>query len=245
MTHDAYQIDGADRPGRWIITCDHATNLVPAWVSGGDLGLPTADMNRHIAYDIGAEGLSRHIAAALDSPMISSRFSRLVIDPNRGEQDPTLLMRLYDGTVIPANRAADAAELTQRLERLHRPYHSAIADLVDQRPDPVYCAIHSFTPKLTGREARPWEVAILYGQDARLAVPLVQACRAAGWVTGDNQPYTGNLPGDSVDRHAIQRGIPNILIEVRHDLIDTPDGQALWAGRLAPILEQVLANSGL
>ncbi|MCB5199163.1 N-formylglutamate amidohydrolase [Loktanella sp. TSTF-M6] len=245
MTQESYDIVGADRPGRWIVTCDHATNIVPDWIHGGDLGLPAADMNRHIAYDIGAEGVANGLAAALDSPMIATRFSRLVIDPNRGEQDPTLLMRLYDGTVIPANRAADSADLTQRLERLYRPYHAAVADLVAQRDNPVFCAIHSFTPQLKGRAPRPWEVAILYADDARLAAPLVQACRDAGWVTGDNQPYSGNLPGDSVDRHAHQHGIPNILIELRHDLITTPQDQALWAGRLAPILKQVLADTGL
>ena len=90
MTHPAYEIEGADRPGRWLVTCDHATNHVPDWVAGGDLGLPAADMGRHIAYDIGAAGVTRHLAALLDSPTILSRFSRLVIDPNRGEDDPTL-----------------------------------------------------------------------------------------------------------------------------------------------------------
>ena len=93
----AYQIEGEDRPGRWVVTCDHASNRVPETVAGGDLGLPPEDMARHIAYDIGAAGLARALGAALDSPVILSDFSRLVIDPNRGEDDTTLCMKIYDG----------------------------------------------------------------------------------------------------------------------------------------------------
>jgi predicted N-formylglutamate amidohydrolase len=218
---------------------------VPDWVNGGDLGLPAADMNRHIAYDVGALGVAQGIGEALNSPVIASRFSRLVIDPNRGELDPTLLMKLYDGTVIPANARAGDAEKEARLDRLHRPYHAAIADLAAQRAAPVICAIHSFTPQLKGRTPRPWEVGVLYGADARLAGPFIAACRAQGWTTGDNQPYSGHLPGDSIDRHALKHGRPNLLIEVRHDLIETPQGQADWAARLAPLLQQVLADTGL
>ncbi len=245
MSDIAYEISGADRLGRWLITCDHATNIVPDWVNNGDLGLPPQEMGRHIAFDIGAEGVALGLGAALNAPVVSSRFSRLVIDPNRGEQDPTLLMKLYDGTVIPANTRADTAELTRRLQRLHRPYHAAVADLAAQRTNPVICAIHSFTPQLKGRAPRPWEVGVLYAGDARLAQPFIAACRAQGWTTGDNQPYAGHLPGDSIDRHALQHGRPNLLIEVRHDLIDTPQGQADWAARLAPVLDMVLANTGL
>jgi len=112
----AYHIEGEGRPGRWVVTCDHASNRVPPEVAGGDLGLPPADMARHIAYDVGAAGVARALAEALASPVILSDFSRLVIDPNRGEDDPTLLMKIYDGSIIPANRHADAAEVERRLE---------------------------------------------------------------------------------------------------------------------------------
>ena len=123
MTEMPFFTLGEDRPSRWLVTCDHAANHVPDWVAGGDLGIEPADMARHIAYDVGAAGLARALGRHLDSPVICSDFSRLVIDPNRGEDDPTLLMRLYDGTVIPANRHADAAERERRLQRLYRPYH--------------------------------------------------------------------------------------------------------------------------
>ena len=246
MTEPAYWIEGRRRPSRWLITCDHATNRVPEWVGGGDLGISPADMARHIAYDVGAAGLASALAERMGAPAIFSDFSRLVIDPNRGEDDPTLLMRLYDGTVIPANRDADAAERERRLERLHRPYHRALAALADGHPARCICAIHSLTPQLRGRPPRPWQVGILYShRDARLGPPMVAACREEGWITGENQPYDGHLEGDSIDRHALAHGRPNMLIELRNDLIATPEGQAQWAARLAPVIARVLAQTGL
>ena len=245
MTTPAFYIVGADRPSRWLITCDHAANHVPDWVGGGDLGLPAADMERHIAYDVGAAAVARALAAHLNAPAILANFSRLVIDPNRGEDDPTLLMRLYDGTIIPTNRNACAVERETRLDQLYRPYHTAYGDLAARRADTVICAIHSFTPQLRGRALRPWEVGVLYAHDDRLALPLLAAFDAAGWCVGDNEPYSGHLPGDAIDRHALQHGRPNVLIEIRNDLIADNAGQTLWAARIAPILEHVLAESGL
>ncbi|WP_371832247.1 N-formylglutamate amidohydrolase [Paracoccus benzoatiresistens] len=246
MTERAFWTEGGDRPSRWLITCDHATNRVPAWVGGGTLGIAPEDMARHIAYDVGAAGLASRLAALMDAPAIFSDFSRLVIDPNRGEDDPTLLMRLYDGTVIPANKDADQAELRRRLDRLHRPYHDALEALADRHLDRCICAVHSFTPQLRGRPMRPWQVGILYSwQDVRLGPPMVQACREAGWITGENQPYDGHLEGDSIDRHALKHGRPNVLIEVRNDLIADAAGQAEWAGRLAPVITATLAATGL
>ena len=173
MTAEAYSIIGADRPSRWLVTCDHATNRVPDWVGGGDLGIAAPDMARHIAYDVGAAGLTRALAQRLDAPAILSDFSRLVIDPNRGEDDPTLLMRIYDGTVIPANRHAGAAEREERLDRLYRPYHTAYERLAAKRPDGAICAIHSFTRQLRGRPRRPWAVGVLYShKDERLGPAL-------------------------------------------------------------------------
>ncbi|MBC7137307.1 MAG: N-formylglutamate amidohydrolase [Defluviimonas sp.] len=246
MPHTPYEIIGEDRPSRWLVTCDHATNTVPAEVGGGSLGLSAEDMARHIAYDVGAAGVTRHLAARLDAPAILSNFSRLVIDPNRGEDDPTLLMRLYDGTIIPANRHADAAELERRLAACHRPYHAAYARLAARRPDTVICAVHSFTPRLNGRAPRPWQVGILHSHlDSRLARPLIARLAATGLCVGDNEPYLGHLDGDAIDRHALQPGRPNVLIELRNDLIATDEGQREWADRLAPILEESLAETGL
>jgi len=241
---EPFTIEGAARPGRWLVTCDHATNHVPAWVAGGDLGLPAADMQRHIAWDVGAAGVARALGRHLDSPVLLSRFSRLVIDPNRGEDDPTLVMRLYDGSVIPANRRIDAAGIGERLDRLYRPYHAAFTRLAARRPDTVIVAIHSFTPRLNGRAMRPWQIGILYSHlDERLSRPLIARLMAEpDLTTGDNEPYSGHLPGDAIDRHALDTGRLNTLIEVRNDLIRSEAEQEAWAARLAPILTAALGD---
>lgn len=247
MATEPFLILGFGRPARWLVTCDHATNRVPDCIGGGSLGITPADMERHIAYDIGAAGVARRLAERLDAPAILSDFSRLVIDPNRGEDDPTLVMKLYDSTLIPANRHVDQAEVERRLKTFHRPYHDALERLAARRTDTVICAIHSFTPRLVGRAERPWQVGVLYShRDPRLALSLLARLRAEGDLcVGENQPYGGHLEGDSIDRHALTPGRPNVLIEIRHDLIRTEDGQVAWADRLAPLLEAALADSNL
>ncbi|PVA09951.1 N-formylglutamate amidohydrolase [Pelagivirga sediminicola] len=229
-----------------MVLCDHATNIVPDFVNGGCLGVAPADMARHIAFDPGAAGVSRALAAALEGPAVLSRFSRLVIDPNRGEDDPTLIMQLYDGTIIPGNRGISDLNAAERMRLCHRPYHAAIADLAARRAAPVIVSIHSFTPQLRGRPPRPWQVGVLYAEDTRLAHPLIARLAAEPDLSvGDNRPYTGHLPGDTIDRHAIAQHRLNVLIELRNDLIETPAQQRAWAARLAPILTETLARTGL
>lgn len=247
MTFDAYHIRGEERDSRWLITCDHASATVPPQVGGGDLGLPEADMARHIAYDPGARGVALALADALGAPVICGNFSRLVIDPNRGEDDPTLFMRLYDGTIIPANREADEAEIERRMELCYRPYHAALGRLAAQRADTVIVSVHSFTRQLAGRRPRPWHVGVLHSHlDRRLAVPLIARLEAEpDLCIGDNQPYGGHLPGDAIDRHALSHGRANVLIEVRQDLIETNEQQAGWGACLAPHLRGALQDAGV
>ena len=242
---EAVEVQDEGAAGPFVVTCDHASNAVPDWVGGGDLGLPPEDMGRHIAWDVGAAGLARALARRLGSPCVLARFSRLVMDPNRGEEDPTLLMRLYDGTVIPGNRHAGEAERERRLRRLHRPYHAALGALLAARPGAALLAVHSFTPRLKGRAPRPWHVGVLHSpRDGRLALPLLGRLRAEpDLCVGDNEPYAGHLPGDAVDRHALATGRMNALIEVRNDLIATPEAQEAWADRLAPLCLAALEDA--
>ncbi|MEL7343812.1 MAG: N-formylglutamate amidohydrolase [Pseudomonadota bacterium] len=240
MTSPPYFVSGPDRPGRWVVTCDHASNRVPEEM-GGDLGIDAADMTRHIAYDPGAAGVATHLGRCLDAPVVLSNFSRLVIDPNRAEHDPTLVMKLYDGTIIPRNRAVDATEVERRLNAYHRPYHNAIGHLTATRAPEAIVSIHSFTPQFKGRPPRPWQIAILSASDRRLSDPLLRLLREDGdLIVGDNEPYTGALAGDAMDRHGIQPGRQHTLIEIRNDLIQSEAQQAAWAARLAPHLEAAL-----
>jgi len=234
-----------DAPGPALILCDHASNHVPDWVAGGDLGVSTADMARHIAYDVGAAGLARALAGHMSAPAVLSQFSRLVIDPNRGGDDPTLVMQLYDGSIIPANRGISAEQVALRKKRLYEPYHQAIATQIDRMQTagttPQLISIHSFTPQLRGGADRPWHIGILWDRDESLARPLIDRLREEpDLCIGDNQPYTGQLQGDCLYQHGTSRGLPHVLIELRNDLIKTKTAQAAWAARLAPILSELM-----
>ncbi|MDP4002215.1 N-formylglutamate amidohydrolase [Methylobacterium sp. NEAU K] len=226
-----------------VIACDHASNYVPPDI---ELGVPESEFARHIAYDIGAAAVTRGLAARLNVPAILTNFSRLIIDPNRGRSDPTLVMRLSDGAVVPGNARIDEAGKQARIARFYAPFDAAIEAAVAAaeaagRP-PAILTMHSFTPYWRGI-ARPWQVGILYDRDERLARPLIDALRAdpAGLTVGDNEPYGGGLPGDTIDRHATARGLPNALVEIRQDLIAGVAGQAEWAERFARLLRPLIA----
>ncbi len=226
-----------------VIACDHASNHVPADI---DLGVPAAEFGRHIAYDIGAAAVTRRLAAQLNAPAILTNFSRLIIDPNRGRTDPTLVMRLSDGAIVPGNARIDEAGKQARIARFYAPFDDAIDAAISAAEAagraPVLLTMHSFTPYWRGI-ARPWQVGILYDRDERFARPLIRALEAdrAGLTVGDNEPYGGGLPGDTIDRHATARGLPNALVEIRQDLIAGAAGQAEWAERFARVLRPLLA----
>lgn len=241
MPYHPVELYHPERDGRFVVVCDHATNTVPEAVAGGSLGLPTSDMERHIAFDIGAAGVSRRLADNLNASAVLSNFSRLVIDPNRGEDDPTLLMRIYDGSIIPANRSADLAEREHRMNLCYRPYHAELERVLSSRTAPVIISVHSFTPQLRGRDTRPWEVSILSAHDRRLGDAMLNRLRSdTNYCIGDNEPYSGHLSGDTIERHALAHGRHNLLIELRNDLISDEEGQNFWADTLAPLISNSL-----
>ncbi len=230
-----------------ILLCDHASNALPA--PYGSLGLPLSELERHIAYDIGAGGVTRAMAAMLGCAALLTRFSRLLIDPNRGEDDPTLIMRLSDGALIPGNAAITAADAAHRAKTYYTPYHNAIAQLIDESLRrgnvPVIVSIHSFTPSWRGAQ-RPWQAGVLWDADPRLARPLINALRQDETLTvGDNEPYKGALKSDTLYKHATLRGLANALIEIRQDLIAGTAGQEAWATRLTQIIQDFFADPAL
>ena len=228
-----------------LLVCDHAANAVPPEYDS--LGLAETLFATHIAYDIGAAHVTRALASAFGAPAILARWSRLLIDLNRGADDPTLVMKLSDGSVIPGNARAGKAEVMRRIERFHVPYHGAIAAvLAEMRARgevPVIVSMHSFTPAWKGRE-RPWEVGVLWDRDGRLAKPLMARLAQAGLVVGDNEPYSGELENDCLYRHGTMNGLPHVLIEIRQDLIATREAALAFSQRLEPILKSALADMG-
>lgn len=225
-----------------VLICDHAANRVPDGLGG--LGLPPEEMRRHIAYDIGAAGVTRELSKILGAPAVLANFSRLVIDPNRGADDPTLVMRLSDGAVVPGNARIGAKEIARRKALYYDPYHAAVDTALDAAiaagRAPVILSVHSFTEAWRGRP-RPWDAGILWDRDPRLARPLIEAlAREPGLTIGENEPYSGKLKGDCLYRHGTRRGLAHALVEIRQDLIREAEGQAQWAARLARAMETLL-----
>jgi len=245
--HSRASGNGGEKPSP-IFVCDHASNALPPGY--GSLGLGSEAFERHIAYDIGAADVTRLLAHAFAAPAVLGPYSRLLIDLNRGLDDPTLVMKLSDGAIIPGNANADGAEIAKRSTLYYQPYHDSIeAEIARVRAGgaaPVLISIHSFTPEWRGRK-RPWHIGILWSdKDPRLAqFMLTRLGRESDLTIGDNQPYSGELEGDCMDQHAVRYGFAHVLIELRQDLADTAAKAQQWAARLQPILQEALASLDL
>ena len=239
MTEPAFEGIPATGSSNLLLLCDHAANALPP--AYGALGLAPPLFETHIAYDIGAAAVTRALAAAYGAAAVLGRWSRLLIDLNRGADDPTLVMKLSDGSIIPGNRAVDSAETARRIADFHLPYHNAITREIDRLGAPTLISFHSFTPSWKGRP-RPWDVGVLWDEDGRLARPLMARLNEAGFAVGDNEPYSGALDGDTLNLHGTRRGLAHVLIEMRQDLI-ADDGKAFaFAARLKPVLDKALED---
>jgi predicted N-formylglutamate amidohydrolase len=245
--HSAFEkIPGGLDSGALII-CDHASNAIPPGY--GTLGLPREALDRHIAYDIGAAEVTRALAAQLGAPAVLSTYSRLIIDPNRGLDDPTLVMRYSDGAIVPGNAYIDGAEIARRAAQLWTPYRQEIAVTVDAMiatgEPPALISIHSFTPVMRSL-ARPWKIGVLWDRDGRVPKLLIEAMLAEPDLrpdeVGDNEPYDGALAGDTIDEIATARGLANALIEIRQDLIAERRTAIAWAERVARALRPIIAD---
>lgn len=232
--------EGMDRRSRFLITCDHASNRFPERL--GDLGVSASERRRHIAWDIGALGVARRLASALDAPLIYQQYSRLVIDANRDPTRADAIPLRSEATDIPGNKGLTPQARELRRLEIFEPYHAAIRAELDARArrgeQTLYVSVHSFTPVYLG-EARRWHAGILWRTDRPFAQLLLDGLRREpGLEIGDNQPYSLQSDVDySVPEHADTRGLSNVLIEIRQDEITTEAQQAAWATRLLPLLQ--------
>jgi predicted N-formylglutamate amidohydrolase len=183
-----------------------------------------------------AQGESKGMTHVMgdDGEAVMASWSRLLIDPNRGEDDPTLIRQIYDRAVVPGNHPLTAEEREDRMERYYRPYHRRVSETIEavraaSGRAPMVISVHSFTPEMQGRR-RPWEVGVLWDRDDRVAKLLIAALDAEhGHIVGDNEPYDGALHGDTMFRHCTVPGYPHALIEIRQDLVADEAGQREWA----------------
>jgi predicted N-formylglutamate amidohydrolase len=229
----------ADSP--YIILCDHAESRLPRAL--GSLGLSDRDLERHIAWDIGAGALARRLAAALNGWLILQNYSRLVIDCNRPLTSPESIVERTEDSAIPGNQGVSREQAKLRARSIFEPYHARVRRELDARAaqgkPSTLIFVHTFTPTFRG-VARPWHVGVLYHRDTRLARPLLAALRREPSLRiGDNQPYSASALTDyGMIEHGERRGLPHVELEVRQDLLDDAQGQQSWAERLARLLKE-------
>jgi predicted N-formylglutamate amidohydrolase len=224
----------------FLLVCEHAGRMVPAAL--GDLGVAAAEMDRHIAWDIGAEGLSRRLSAHLDAALVLQRYSRLVIDCNRPLRASDCIPEASDGTAVPANIRLRDADRLCRYDEIHRPFHDAIGAMLDRRQEEgrltILVAVHSFTPRLAGID-RPWLLGLLHNRDdtfARHLMPVIAAAHPEV-IAEHNQPYSvDDLSDYTIPVHAEGRNLPHVLLEIRNDQVRDEAGQERWASLLAGAL---------
>lgn len=225
-----------------ILLADHATNALPRRYA--KLGLPAEAFLRHIAYDIGIGPLVTQVSAMLGVPAVMSGFSRLLIDPNRAEDDPTLIMKISDGAIIDGNHPLSQAEIDLRIRCFYRPYHQAVDSMIKKATKvsgsaPLVISLHSYTP-FWKTIARPWHAGVLWDNDPRAALALIDELEKCPEIlVGNNEPYDGCLQGDTMYKHCMVSGIAHALLEIRQDLIKDEQGVASWAHRLCPILARL------
>jgi len=228
-----------------VLTCEHAANFVPARYDR--LGLPPAELDRHIAWDIGAAALAEALSQALDAPLFLGTHSRLLIDLNRPAGVPSSIPERSEATDIPGNRGLAPDERRWREQALLAPYHARIAAFLDRRRGPtLLVAIHSFTPVYLG-ERRRWHAGILHGTAEAFGTAVAQAlARATGLEVGTNVPYRITREGDhTIPVHGDDRGIPAILVEIRNDQLGDAAAVALWCAHLAAALQPWIARGAL
>ena len=219
---DAYEIiRGGTGNARVVLTCEHATNRLPepyAWDTD-DRWL----VNTHWALDLGIAGIARDLADELGATLVLSRFSRLLVDPNRHPTAPDRFREVADGRFVNLNLELDAAEREARMERFYRPYHAAIDEVMARTEGIFLLSLHSFTPVYEGAPPRWMDIGILFDDEDALAEQLVPVVRRHGLVTALNEPYSGK--GGmmfAAQSHADAFGWHAIEIEVRQDRAINP-----------------------
>ena len=243
----SFEILNPEAPAPILLVCDHASNRIPAALE--NLGLDRAALELHVAADIGAGEVTRHLAVRLNAPAVLANYSRLVVDLNRQPGHSTSIVAASDDIAVPGNRNLGEAARQERIETLFWPYHRAVGNLLAnlwrRGTPPILLALHTFTSRLGGEDRR-WHAGILWNRDPRLARALIEGLSAPGdIVVGDNQPYSGRDLAYTLDVHAGAAGLAHAAVEIRQDLVLDAAGTRAWAERLAVVLRGLVGRADL
>ena len=225
----------------FLVICDHASNNIDEKYK--NLGLEKKYIDSHRAFDIGVKNVAWELSKLLDCNLVMANFSRLIIDPNRGLDDLTLIPKLSEGRVVKGNIGIvlnkNDYERDIRIKNYYNPYHDQIENFINnsikKNVTPKVISIHSFTPIWKGKK-REIDVGILWDKDNRLSNIFLKSFK--GYNVGDNKPYSGRLKNDTLYKHATLKGLPNVLIEIRQDLLASENNQKDWAKKIYKVLEK-------
>ena len=226
-----------------FVFCDHATNHIPPKYK--NLGLTETDLSRHIAWDIGAETLTRQFCYTYGAGGLMAGFSRLLIDPNRAIDSPALIAPISDGLTIPGNQNLSAAQRKDRIQTYYEPYHEAmdiaLENIENCANDPLIISIHSFTPEMACGEKRDLDIGLLWKVDESKALRVkAEIERVHPYKVALNEPYSALKLNFTMDKHVILRGLRHITLEVRQDLIDTESKALVMAKHLTRALNHFI-----
>ncbi len=228
-----------------FVFCDHATNHIPE--SLNNLGLNDVDLSRHIAWDIGAETLTRQFCKTYGAAGLLAGFSRLVIDPNRVVDTDGSIPEISDNTIIPGNQNLNANQKNKRIEQFYKPYHNALEAQLDAAQarfiDPLIISIHSFTPEMASGQKRELDIGLLWKADPDKAHRLkAEIERIHPYHIELNEPYSALHLNHTIDHHVIARGLRHTTLEIRQDLIDTEAKALAMAEHLTKALNHFIRH---
>ena len=231
-----------------LLVCDHASREFPAAMH--QLGLADWVLDQHVACDIGAELVTRHLADQLNAPAVLAGYSRLIVDLNRQLHHDSAFIKVSDGIAIPGNLDIGDDERQQRIDSFFNPYHDEITRQLEKFKArdivPAFLSIHTCTP-VFNNVVRHCQIGVMWDSDPRIPLPLMERLREVPDLeVGDNEPYSGRHPNDyTIDYHAERTGLPNVGIEVRQDLVNSPEGAEKWARILGDAFESVLEDPSI
>lgn len=235
---DPVAVDNPGSPSPFLLLGDHAGRAIPRRLHR--LGLDDLELARHIAWDIGVEGLGLRLAKRLDATFVRQTYSRLVIDCNRTLGSEGSVPSISDGTLIPGNQDLDALARHGRAAEIFTPYHDHIAATLDRGTVRFVVSLHSFTPALGGI-VRPWRYGVLHRGDSAVSNAVLAALRMAvgQGLVGDNAPYAMDGTDFTIPHHVDPRGLNYLELEVRQDLLADPAGQDAAAELIGDVLKSL------
>lgn len=185
-------------PMQTLITCEHASGAVP---EGIDLGLSAEILASHVSTDRGAKAIAESLAAALEAPLLLGEWSRLVVDLNRMEDNPAVMLAETYGHRVIGNEGLTDADREARLARYHRPHRNAARGHAQRMASEGVClhlSMHSFAPSVDPVK-RTYDAGVLYDTErafeCRIATAIIDGLSARGWETRHNEPYAGTPEG--------------------------------------------------